>query len=216
MGGTVAEEEGGFFSRWSRRKVDTRQGQAIPAPVPASAPVPAAVPAAPLPASAAPPSAADASVPTLDDARQLTAQSDFRPFVARGVAPEVRNAALKQLFADPHFNVMDGLDIYIDDYSKPSPLPAELLKKMVSAQFMKLVDEEPEAPGVPPPGAGSVAVDPGAATAAAGAAAAEPALAAPAPIPATPMPATPDLVTPDKATPVAVETPPATPTPDPS
>jgi hypothetical protein len=39
------------------------------------------------------------------------------------VAPEVKNAAFKKLFADPHFNVMDGLDIYIDDYSKPDPLP---------------------------------------------------------------------------------------------
>jgi hypothetical protein len=60
------------------------------------------------------------------------------------VAPEVKNAAMKKLFADPHFNVMDGLDIYIDDYSQPNPLPVEMLKKMVSAQFMKLVEPEPE------------------------------------------------------------------------
>jgi hypothetical protein len=33
----------------------------------------------------------------------------------------VRNAALKKLFTDPHFNVMDGLDVYIDDYGKPDP-----------------------------------------------------------------------------------------------
>lgn len=52
---------------------------------------------------------------------------------------------MKKLFADPHFNVMDGLDIYIDDYSQPNPLPAALLKKMVSAQFMKLVEAEAEA-----------------------------------------------------------------------
>jgi hypothetical protein len=75
---------------------------------------------------------------------QLTHESDFSPYVGRAVAPEVRNAAMKKLFADPHFNVMDGLDIYIDDYTKPSPLPAELLKKMVSAQFMNLVEPEPE------------------------------------------------------------------------
>ena len=30
---------------------------------------------------------------------------------------------MKKLFSDPHFNVMDGLDTYIDDYGKPDPLP---------------------------------------------------------------------------------------------
>jgi hypothetical protein len=47
---------------------------------------------------------------------------------ARDVAPEVKNAAIKKLFADPHFNVMDGLDTYIDDYSKPDPIPPEMLR----------------------------------------------------------------------------------------
>uniref|UniRef100_B1XTZ3 Uncharacterized protein n=1 Tax=Polynucleobacter necessarius subsp. necessarius (strain STIR1) TaxID=452638 RepID=B1XTZ3_POLNS len=37
------------------------------------------------------------------------------------VDPTVQQAALKEMFTDPHFNVMDGLDIYIDDYSKPDP-----------------------------------------------------------------------------------------------
>ncbi|MEK9804276.1 MAG: DUF3306 domain-containing protein, partial [Curvibacter sp.] len=38
--------------------------------------------------------------------------------------------------------VMDGLDIYIDDYNTPDPLPAPLLRKMASAQFLGLVEEE--------------------------------------------------------------------------
>jgi hypothetical protein len=37
---------------------------------------------------------------------------------------------LKTLFQDPRFNVMDGLDVYIDDYSKPDPLPEGWLEKM--------------------------------------------------------------------------------------
>ena len=36
----------------------------------------------------------------------------------------------KTLFQDPHYNVMDGLDTYIDDYSKPDPLPEGWLEKM--------------------------------------------------------------------------------------
>jgi hypothetical protein len=43
---------------------------------------------------------------------------------------------------------MDGLDIYIDDYSIPSPLSPEELKNMVAAQFIKLVDD-PEAKAPP-------------------------------------------------------------------
>lgn len=81
--------------------------------------------------------------PTLDDVAGLNPDSDFSAFVRRDVAPAVKNAAMKKLFADPHFNVMDGLDIYIDDYSIPSPLPEQDLKKMVAAQFVKLVEEDP-------------------------------------------------------------------------
>jgi hypothetical protein len=65
--------------------------------------------------------------------------------MARGVAPDVKNAAVKKLFADPHFNVMDRLDIYIDDYSQPDPLPMAMLRQMVSAKTLGLFDDEPEA-----------------------------------------------------------------------
>lgn len=81
-------------------------------------------------------------LPGLADAQALTSDSDFKPFVARGVAPEVRNAAMKKLFADPHYNVMDGLDIYIGDYSIPDPLPASMLRQMASAQFLGFFDDE--------------------------------------------------------------------------
>ena len=61
--------------------------------------------------------------PTLDDVAQLTADSDYSRFVRSDVDDGVKRAAMKKLFADPHFNVMDGLDVYIDDYNKPDPLP---------------------------------------------------------------------------------------------
>jgi len=62
--------------------------------------------------------------------------------VARDVPPEVRNLAMKKLFADPHFNVMDGLDIYIGDYTQPDPLPEGMLRKMASAHAMGFFDHE--------------------------------------------------------------------------
>ena len=43
-------------------------------------------------------------------------------------------AALKRLFTDPHFNVMDGLDVYIDDYSKTEPIPPAMMAGLRQAQ----------------------------------------------------------------------------------
>lgn len=79
---------------------------------------------------------------SLDDVKALTQNSDFKPFMAQGVGPQVRNAAMKKLFADPHYNVMDGLDIYIDDYSIADPLPQAMLRQMASAKFLNLFDDE--------------------------------------------------------------------------
>ena len=138
----------GFLGRWSRRKQDVREGKPVeepPAPV-AQAPA-APPPVAPLPDPApvveAPP------LPSLSDAQALTPASDFGPFVDRAVAPEVRNLAMKKLFADPHFNVMDGLDIYVGDYTQPDPLPEGMLRKMVGAHALGFFDHEKPAEGAP-------------------------------------------------------------------
>ena len=141
----------GFLGRWSRRKLETREGKppepdlepanAADAGLPATVPGNAAA-KAPLDANAGLPEAEAPPPLTLEDAKALTSESDFRPFAARGVAPEVKNAAMKKLFSDPHFNVMDRLDTYIDDYSQPDPIPREMLRKLASAKFLGLFDEE--------------------------------------------------------------------------
>lgn len=144
----------GFLGRWSRRKQEVREGLPLVQPLSPAPLEPASVAALPP----VPPAAAEVSAPpaqsepalSLEDVKSLTSDSDFKPFVARGVEPEVKNAAMKKLFADPRFNVMDGLDIYIDDYSKPDPLPASMLRQMVSAQFLKLFDEEKDEHPAPP------------------------------------------------------------------
>ena len=151
----------GFLGRWSRRKQEVRAAEATveakaapePVPVPAQAAEPAPVPQA-LPPHAAL-DAQDAqndqeSAPplTLADVAELGIESDYKPFLAREVAPEVKNAAFRKLFSDPHFNVMDGLDTYVDDYSRSTPLPDSVLRQMASAKFLKLFDEEPE--DIPP------------------------------------------------------------------
>ena len=137
----------GFLSRWSKRKIDVRDGKPLLEP---EAPVKVELP--PEPPVAVKDDEVNANVtvvpppelPTLADAQSLTPESDFKPFMARGVASDVKNAAMKKLFTDPHFNVMDGLDTYIDDYSLPDPIPEAMLRKMVSAKFLNLFDEEEE------------------------------------------------------------------------
>jgi Protein of unknown function (DUF3306) len=150
----------GFIGRWSQRKLDLKQGRAVPEPdVPVSDvslkrkppgatastfdPTKTAQAATSLqPQSESAPEAQSVQPLTLDDVGALTPESDFKPFVDKAVEPQVRNAAMKKLFTDPHYNVMDGLDIYIDDYSIPSPLPESVLRQMVSAKFLQLFEDE--------------------------------------------------------------------------
>ena len=166
----------GFLGRWSRRKLDVKEGRAVEAerevapppqpspggggsnpPVDAASFPPGADGAASFPpppgegqgqGGGAPPAAGAAgarareATPTLEDTHSLTLESDFTRFVRADVPPEVRNAAVKKLFADPHFNVMDGLDTYIDDYGKPDPLPESVIRQLASVQFLGLFREE--------------------------------------------------------------------------
>jgi hypothetical protein len=138
----MSENEGGFFSRWSQRKQSVKLGLAEEQKPQENNQEPVQSKAAPLSAAhqdAAENKAEPTKLPTLADVEQLTPQSDFSSFMTQGVTPEVRNAAMKKLFTDPHYNVMDGLDIYIGDYNTPDPLPAGMLAKMVGAQFLGLV-----------------------------------------------------------------------------
>jgi hypothetical protein len=153
----MADDKAPFLARWSQRKVRSRElpTKEAPATPPMAAAVGTAgvdaaaisnVPAAPAEPKAptgipAPPP------PTLEDVGRLTRDSDFSSFVTRNVEPDVRNAALKKLFTDPQFNVMDGLDTYIDDYGRPDPLPRSMLRQMAQAATLGLFDDENDGSG---------------------------------------------------------------------
>ena len=151
--------EDGFLQRWSKRKASLgdRAPDAPPKGGVGQTPVlppidsgvlkplnPAPIARADAPDQAQPGAAHTAAPPppSLADTQALTPASDFRPFMGQGVAPEVKNAAMKKLFADPHFNVMDRMDIYIDDYSQPDPLPLAMLRQMNGAKFLNLFEDE--------------------------------------------------------------------------
>ena len=143
------EAGGGFLSRWARRKEQVRTGlETTPEPSAAAVvPVPPA-PAAVVPSAVALPIAGPEPVaepsPTLADVALLSRDSDYSRFVASGVDDSVKHAAMKKLFADPHFNVMDGLDTYIADYGRPDPIPMAMLRQMSQSKFLRLFDDDEE------------------------------------------------------------------------
>jgi hypothetical protein len=75
----------------------------------------------------------------------LSFDSDFEAFMHAKVDERVRRMALKKLFSDPRFNVMDGLDTYVDDYTKAEPITEELLAQIEHAR-RALVLPPPEEP----------------------------------------------------------------------
>ena len=164
-----------FLSRWSRRKLAAARTPADPAEAVPSAGTTTARPLPEAQAAAAVPAAASASAPAgpeaLPPVESLTFESDFTPFLAPGVEPQVQRAALRKLLRDPRFNTMDGLDVYIDDYTKPSPLDPAVARTLQHAKalfaptrtrvneqgFVEDVPDEPvaepDALAAPPPAA---------------------------------------------------------------
>jgi len=133
----MSDSDASFLSRWSRRKTAVREGKAVPEEAQAPAVPPRHDVAPPAQEPVAP--AADSSpLPTLADVAQLRPGDNIARFVAQGVDESVKRAALKTLFADPHFNVMDGLDTYIDDYTKPDPIPLDVLRKLTQSETLGL------------------------------------------------------------------------------
>ena len=133
----MSENREKFLSRWSRLKREVKEQSPDQESPPGNQP--------PAPRAADP----DTPQPQLPPLDQLTPDSDYRDFFHPKVDEKVRLAALKKLFSDPRFNVMDGLDVYIDDYSKPDPLPAAMLATLRQAQkiiaWAKETPEETEA-----------------------------------------------------------------------
>ena len=104
----MGEEKQDFLRRWSRLKRE----------------------------SAAQKPAAPENPPQLPPLDSLTFESDFKAFMHSKVEEGVKRAALNKLFSDPRFNVMDGLDTYIDDYTKADPISADMLEQLVQTRYI--------------------------------------------------------------------------------
>lgn len=106
-----------FLRRWARLKKESRE----------PSPGEVADPAHPLvekeheeaqeghaaKASAEQPEVEPLQLPSLDS---LTAESDFGPFMKPGVDPALRRLALRKMWSNPKYGIVDPLDPYKSDY----------------------------------------------------------------------------------------------------
>jgi Protein of unknown function (DUF3306) len=124
----------GFLGRWSKRKAGKEVDELeLPEKKLVAPKESTQASALEVPLEEVPPPA------SLDDVAKIDrCDPDFSAFMKPDVDPAVQQAALKKMFTDPHFNIMDGLDIYIDDYSKPDPLPPGMLERMVQSDMLNL------------------------------------------------------------------------------
>jgi hypothetical protein len=101
-----------FLERWSRIKREVKGG-------------------------AVPPGTVEVELPELPSLEALEAQGlegNFSAFMQTGVEEGLRRAAIQQLFRQPVFNVMDGLDVYIEDFNIYEPLVAAELPGLAHAR----------------------------------------------------------------------------------
>ncbi|WP_341710193.1 DUF3306 domain-containing protein [Limnobacter sp.] len=145
-----------FLSRWSKRKLEARTNQQLEekaASSPDSKPlldreISVDQKIAVNSVDDAPPkgqtvSEPDLPLPTEADLVAVEQGGDIKAFMVEKVSTELKNKAFKALFSRPEFNVMDGLDIYIDDYNKFTPLSQEDIGKMaLSKQLLSRPDLE--------------------------------------------------------------------------
>lgn len=139
-----------FLSRWSKRKLEVREQEKLVETTALesgkSIVQPANAQEGSLTTQAKLGTTADISEPVVPPPTEADLQAveqggDIKAFLVDKVSQDLKNKAFKALFSRPEFNVMDGLDIYIDDYSKFTPLSQEDIGKMTfSKQLLSRPD----------------------------------------------------------------------------
>ncbi|MEZ5449046.1 MAG: DUF3306 domain-containing protein [Thiolinea sp.] len=124
----MSEQDEGFLNRWSRLKrrpqsssdADTESPEST-APSPPQAETLAEDESGTEAAAEAeaPRVLTDEDMPPLES---LDEHSDFSLFMSAGVSEELRRLALRKLFQQPQFNVIDELDDYCQDFTTFAPL----------------------------------------------------------------------------------------------
>ncbi len=138
--------EQGFLDRWSQRKLETET--LAPPPIEALQPAVDTVPVeAPEPPDE---QLTDADMPPLES---LGEGSDYRGFLSPKVSEALRKAALRKLFRQSRFNVVDGLDDYAEDFTRFEPLGdlvTHEMRRMLERTRKALEESDEVEPSAPP------------------------------------------------------------------
>ncbi len=135
---TDIDDEQGFARRWSRLKQESQTGGSVPAESDdrvaaedAEAPVEEIDPA------------------DLPDINTLDAESDFTPFMQKGVPDDIKNLALRKLWrTNPVFANLDGLNEYDEDFA--AALKAgEVFMEQLAEAAKKAAEEGIDGPKYP-------------------------------------------------------------------
>lgn len=121
----MAQEKENLLGRWSRVKREQEQRSQETASVPQK-----------TEAQERPP-----ELPPLD---QLTPESEFSGFMHPKVEDALRRAALKKLFADPHFNIPDPYEAYSGDWTVGEPIPDAMMATLDQARTLLFSDKQRE------------------------------------------------------------------------
>ena len=139
----VQPAEGLSLSRWSRLK--RLGGEVAVKPSSAVSGAPDVESTATLLSSEI--AAANVTELNLPQLSSISLVEDFTPFMQAKVPQALRQQALKALFKEPHFNVMDGLDTYIDDYTVFEPITPEVMATLSSWRTIMNPTQQVVTPG---------------------------------------------------------------------
>ena len=143
---SMGPDDGLTLSRWSRLKRRGGETSGAPSSEVSTAPDLAGEAKAatlPLPTAEAG-NVAELSLPELSS---ISLVEDFTPFMQAKIPQALRQQALKALFKEPHFNVMDGLDTYIDDYTVFEPISPEVMSTLSSWKTIMNPTQQVVTPG---------------------------------------------------------------------
>jgi len=116
----MAQEKENFLGRWSRLKREQEEK------------------------SVAQKNESQDQPPELPPLDKLTPDSEFSGFMHPKVEDALRRAALKKLFADPHFNIPDPYEAYSGDWTVGEPIPDEMLATLNQARTLLFSDQQKE------------------------------------------------------------------------
>ena len=150
-----ADDKEDFLSRWSRLKKGARGEEKLAELDPPAAPPP---PVAPNPPGAAVSSPqAQTPLPSIDSLKGLA--SEYAGFLKPGVSEDLKRAALKKLFSDPHFEAFERFEAYCEDYTIGEPIPAAMLKTLEHAKGLLFDEEKKDTPKETPAAADKPAAE---------------------------------------------------------